>query len=396
MKWLGVGAYRFSVSWPRIFPQGRGAPNQAGLDFYDALVDGLLDAGIVPFLTLNHWDLPQALQDQGGWPDRNTVNAFVEYATVVAGRLGDRVRHWTTHNEPWCVATLGYEEGPHAPGHRNPEEALRAAHHLLLSHGRAAAEIRRIVPGAKVGIVLNLSPAWPATESEGDVDAARWFDGFFNRWYLDPLFRGEYPEDAIADRVARGQLPEGELPFLREGDLEEIRIPLDYLGINYYSRTMLRKDAHGKPVGVAAVPKEELDEMGWELFPRGLYDTLLRVHREYAPPAIYITENGTALPDAPDEEGRVRDVRRIEYMNSHLAEAHRALQSGVPLRGYFAWSLLDNFEWGYGYGKRFGLFRVDFESGKRTAKESARWYRDTVAAKAIHIRESSLNSRRKS
>ncbi len=396
MKQLGIGAYRFSVSWPRIFPGGRGEVNPAGLDFYDTLVDRLLEAGVVPFLTLNHWDLPQVLQDEGGWPERGTVEAFTEYAAAVAGRLGDRVRHWTTHNEPWCVATLGYEEGPHAPGHKNPEEALRAAHHLLLSHGRATAEIRRIVPAAEAGIVLNLSPAWPATDTEGDVDAARWFDGFFNRWYLDPIFKGEYPEDAIADRISRGHLPGAELPFLREGDLEEISTPIDYLGVNYYSRTMLRADSDGNPVGIPAVPKEELDEMGWEVFPPGLYDTLQRVHRDYGPPAIYITENGTALPDEPDDEGVVRDGRRIDYMRLHLAEAHRALQSGVPLKGYFAWTLLDNFEWGNGYSKRFGLFRVDFKTGKRTAKESARWYCDTITANGVNIRESSSNSRRTS
>lgn len=383
MMRLGVGAYRFSIAWPRIFPRGRGEPNPAGLDFYETLVDGLLEAGIVPFLTLNHWDLPQALQNRGGWPERSIVDVFTEYAAVVAERLGDRVPFWTTHNEPWCVATLGYEEGPHAPGHRSPEEALRAAHHLLLSHGRAAAEIRRIVPAAKVGIVLNLSPAWPATESEGDVDAARWFDGFFNRWYLDPLFRGRYPEDAIADRVARGHLPGPDLPFVEEGDLGEIRAPVDFLGVNYYSRTVLRSGPGGMPVGVPAEPDEERDEMGWEVFPRGLYDTLLRVHREYGAPAVYVTENGTALPDEPDAEGRVRDARRVDYLRRHLVETHRALEVGVPVRGYFAWTLIDNFEWGHGYGKRFGLFRVDFPTGARTEKESARWYRGTIAANAV-------------
>jgi beta-glucosidase len=394
MKGLGVGAYRFSISWPRVFPRGWGALNEAGLDFYEELVDGLLDAGIVPFLTLNHWDLPQALQDRGGWPDRSIVDAFTEYAARVAERLGDRVRFWTTHNEPWCIATLGYEEGCHAPGRQSPEEALAAAHHLLLSHGRSAAEISRIVPRAKVGIVLNLSPAWPASESEGDRDAARWFDGFFNRWYLDPLFRGRYPNDAIADRIARGHLPGTDLPFLREGDLDEIRSPLDFLGINYYSRTVLRAGPDGRPKGVAAGPEKERDEMGWEVFPRGLYDMLLRVHREYGPQALYITENGTALADEPDREGRVRDVRRIEYMRSHLAEAHRAWEAGAPIHGYFAWSLLDNFEWGHGYGKRFGLLRVDFATGERTPKESARWYRETIAANAVDIGGPSSSSRR--
>ncbi len=383
MSWLGVGAYRFSVSWSRVMPTGRGRPNARGLDFYDRLVDGLLAAGIAPFVTLNHWDPPQALEERGGWPERETVGAFVDYAEAVVGRLGDRVRHWTTHNEPWCVATLGYEEGQHAPGRRDPAAALRAAHHLLLSHGRAAAAIRAAAPRAEVGIVLNLSPAWPVGGDEAAREAARRFDGLFNRWYLDPLFRGRYPEDAVADRVRRGHLAGPELPFLRGGDLAEIRAPLDYLGVNYYSRTPVRAGPDGEPVGVALVPPEELTDMGWEVYPAGLTDILLRVHREYGPPAVHVTENGAAFPDDVIVGGRIRDQRRILYLRRHVAAAQRALAAGVPLRGYFVWSLLDNFEWGHGFTKRFGLWQVDPTTFARVAKQSAFWYRDAIAAGAV-------------
>jgi beta-glucosidase len=383
MTWLGIGAYRFSVAWPRILPEGRGAPNSAGLDFYDALVDALLAAGIRPFVTLYHWDLPQPLQDCGGWGTRETAEAFVDFAAAVTARLGDRVRQWATHNEPWCIATQGHEDGSHAPGHKDPGEALRAAHHLLLSHGWAVGEIRRNVPDAQIGIVLNFSPAWPVTGSEADLEAARRFDGLFNRWYLDPLFRGTYPADAVADRIRRGHLETSELPFAKDGDLATIKAPLDFLGVNYYSRTAVKAGPGGDPIAVAMVPREELTDMGWEVFPQGLTEILVRVAREYGPRSIYVTENGAAFPDAVGATGRVADARRTAYLRSHVAAAHRALSAGVPLGGYFAWSLLDNFEWQHGYTKRFGLFRVDFDTGQRTAKDSAYWYRDAIAANAV-------------
>lgn len=383
MSWLGVGAYRFSVAWPRVMPNGDGPPNTEGLDFYDALVDGLLSEGIEPFVTLNHWDLPQALQDRGGWPARETVKAFVEYAGAVTSRLGDRVRHWTTHNEPWCVATHGYEQGCHAPGRRSAEEGLAAAHHLLLSHGLAVDRMRQDLPEARLGVVLNLSPARPATETEADRDAARHFDGMFNRWYLEPLFNGRYPEDAVEDRVRRGHLAGRELPFVEDGDLRAIAAPLDFLGVNYYSRTVLRAGADGNPVAVPMAPAEELTEMGWEVYPEGLTDILLRVRDEYDPAEIYITENGAAFPEDPDASGVVDDSRRVSFLREHFLAALRAISAGVPLKGYFVWSLLDNFEWGHGYTKRFGLFSVNYETLKRTAKESANWYRETIAANAV-------------
>jgi beta-glucosidase len=383
MKWLGVGAYRFSIAWPRVLPNGRGAVNPKGLDFYDALVDALLEAGIQPFATLYHWDLPQLLQDEGGWASRATAEAFVGYSDAVTARLGDRVRHWTTHNEPWCIAALGHEHGEQAPGHRDPAESLRVAHHVLLSHGWAVEAIRRNSPGAEVGIVLILSPVGPASPSDADREAARHADGAFNRWYLDPLFRGRYPQDAIADRVRRGHLASHELPFVRPGDLPAIAAPLDFLGVNYYSRTVVHADAAGEPVGVKPLSVRQLTDMGWEVYPEGLREILVRVEREYRPRKIYITENGAAYRDQPDARGRVADTRRIDYLREHLAMARQAVADGVPVAGYFVWSLLDNFEWAHGYQKRFGLMHVDLATQRRTPKDSAYWYRETVAAGAV-------------
>ncbi len=382
MSWLGVGAYRFSTSWSRIMPGGTGPPNAAGLDFYDALVDGLLAAGIEPYITLNHWDMPAELLEPGGWASRETVGAFVEYARAVSERLGDRVRHWATHNEPWCVATLGYEEGCHAPGHTDPAAALRAAHHLLLSHGLSVDAIRGNARDAKCGIVLNLSPAWAHSDTDEDREAARRFDGFFNRWYLDPVFRGEYPFDALEDRARRGHLENGRMPFVEDGDMAAIGVPIDFLGVNYYSRTAVKAGPDGDPVGAPLVPKEELTEMGWEIYPEGLTDILVRVAADYGPEAIFVTENGIALPEESDEEG-LADPRRVSFLRDHLIAAHRALEADVPLKGYFHWSLMDNFEWGHGYTKRFGLVRVDFGTCERRPKESARWYREAIAANAV-------------
>jgi beta-glucosidase len=387
MRGLGMNAYRFSIAWPRVLPNGRGAPNPAGLDFYDRLVDGLLEAGLAPMVTLYHWDLPQALQDRGGWGDRDTASAFVDYAHVVSMRLGDRVRRWTTHNEPWCVATLGHEQGVHAPGLRDPVLALRVAHHLLLSHGWAVPALRQNAPGAEVGIVLIASPAEPATRSEGDRDAVRHFDGYFNRWWLDPLFRGEYPADAIRDRVRAGQVASAELPFVQPGDLAAIAAPLDFLGVNYYSRTVLscEEGPMGEPAprAVQMAPRSALTDMGWEVFPEGLEQVLRRLHADYRIPRFYVTENGAAFTDPPDDEGRVHDVRRRAFLAGHLRALHRAIAAGVPVAGYFHWSLLDNFEWGHGYTKHFGLVRVDPVTQRRVLKDSAQFYRAVALANAI-------------
>jgi beta-glucosidase len=383
MKALGTGAYRFSVCWPRVIPGGIGPVSDAGLDFYSALVDRLLEKGIEPWITLYHWELPQALQDKGGWAARDTAKAFVDYADTVVSRLGDRVTHWMTHNEPWCVAHLGHEAGEHAPGHQDPEEALRVAHHVLLSHGMAVPVIRDRVPNAKVGIVLNLTPAEPISQTPADIDAARWFDGWFNRWYLDPVFRGRYPDDAIADRIHRGHLDSRTLPFVWEGDMKTISNEIDMLGVNYYSRAVMQVGTDGRPEGVRVAPDDAYTEVGWEVYPQGLHDLLTRLKNDYNPKEIYITENGAAYGDGPDETGRVHDHRRIEYMQKHLATLSRAIEDGVPVNGYFAWSAMDNFEWAYGYTKRFGLYWVDFETQQRIAKDSAHFYREVIASNTV-------------
>jgi len=378
LRWLGVGAYRFSIAWPRILPMGTGRVNPPGLDFYDELVDGMLAAGIQPFPTLYHWDLPQRLQEKGGWKSRATVDAFVRYADVVTRRLGDRVQHWVTHNEPWCIAHLGHQAGVHAPGRRDPSLSLTVAHHLLLSHGRAVEVIRRNVPAAQVGIVNILVPVHAASDSDADRDAAREVDGSFNRWYLDPLFRGRYPADAIADRIRLGHLRSAELPFVHAGDLATISAPLDFLGVNYYSRAVIRSGSAGIPESVQQVPDEALTDMRWEVYPDGLREILVRVHRDYSPKNVYITENGAAYPDEPGDSVVFADKSRVDYLRSHLGAAQQAIAEGVPLRGYFAWSLMDNFEWAEGLSKRFGLIHVDFNTLRRTPRESAHFYRDVI------------------
>ena len=384
---LGVQGYRFSIAWPRVMPGGRGSVNAAGLDFYDSLVDGLLEAGIRPFATLNHWDLPQSLQDEGGWPARRTAEAFVAYAEAVSMRLGDRVQDWTTHNEPWCVATLGHEQGLHAPGLRDPVKALRAAHHLLLSHGWAVSTLRRNSHGARVGIVLNLVPAYSASSSVADLDAARRLDGAANRWYLDPLFRGAYPPDAVADRVEAGELPGGEMPWVAETDLRTIAAPTDFLGVNYYSRAIVRSDrvpeAANAPRTLSEPSPHQLTDTGWEVFPQGLHDMLLRIHREYRPAMIYVTECGAAYDSDQLPGPRLADARRQGFLREHLLAAHRAIADGVPLAGLFVWTLVDNFEWAHGYSRRFGVVALDRETQERTLRDSARWYQGVIAANAV-------------
>lgn len=382
---LGVGAYRFSIAWPRILPTGTGLTNETGLAFYDRLVDRLLAIGIRPFVTLNHWDLPQKLEDHGGWANRDTAQAFLDYTAVVTKRLGDRVQSWVTHNEPWCIATLGYEQGVHAPGRTEPEAALRVAHHLLLSHGWALPVVRQNARDAEVGIVLNLTPGHPASDDPGDIDAARQFDGNFNRWFLDPLIRGRYPEDVVDDRIRRGHLRSRDLPFVESGDLEIIARPTDFLGVNYYSRVVLAGGENGVPRAVPMGRAEDRTDMGWEVYPWGLFDLLVRLRDEYAVPRLYLTENGAAYADGPGPDGRIQDTRRIEYLRLHLLEAARACAAGVPLEGYFAWSFLDNFEWGEGMTKRFGLYWVDYDTQERIAKDSAAWYRNVVATGMVPL-----------
>lgn len=367
MARLGIGAYRFSVAWPRVIPQGTGAVEQRGLDFYDRLVDALLERGITPYATLYHWDLPQPLQDAGGWPERDIVDAFVAYADAVTARLGDRVAAYATLNEPWCSAFLGYSVGQHAPGLTDPALGLQAAHHLLLAHGSALEVMRANAPAAKHGIVLNLIPAYPASEAPEDAAAARRFDGFFNRWYLDPILRGRYPEDVWE---GYGDI----VPEVRDGDLARIAAPIDFLGVNYYSRAVMAHDPSAPWPGFRQLPFDTPPtDMGWEVYPQGLTDLLLRVQRDYAPPPLYVTENGAAYPDIL-VDGAVDDTLRVAYFEQHIAALDAAILQGVDVRGYFAWSLMDNFEWQHGYGMRFGLVHVDYETQVRTPKRSAAWY----------------------
>jgi beta-glucosidase len=378
MKELGLHAYRFSISWPRLLPDGRGRVSAAGLDFYSQLVDALLEAAIEPSITLYHWDLPQALQDQGGWPARATAEAFVEYADLAARRLGDRVKHWITLNEPFVSAMIGYLEGRHAPGHSDLDKALAAAHHLLLAHGLAVPVIRRNSPGAQVGITLNLSGQTPASPSAADRAAAWQRDGVINRWFLDPLSARGYPADIV-------QHYGNSMEFVQAGDLEATAAPLDFLGVNYYARGVVRSsvvtEAENAPRTV--FPNPERTEMGWEVYPEGLYEVLGRVHFDYRFPALYITENGAAYPDQIGLDGQVDDPLRVAFLKRHLAAAARAIAAGVPLRGYFAWSLMDNFEWDHGYSKRFGLIYVDYQTQRRVLKTSAHWYRQVIAANTV-------------
>jgi beta-glucosidase len=371
MQGLGVQAYRFSVAWPRVIPTGAGAVQPLGLDFYDRLVDGLLARGIEPHVTLYHWDLPQPLQDVGGWANRGIVDAFVAYADAVTGRLGDRVSSYATLNEPWCSAFLGYDAGEHAPGLRDRKLGLQAAHHLLLAHGSALPVMRGRAPRARHGIVLNLYPSHPASESPEDAAAAWRFDGFFNRWYLDPLLRGAYPDDlwrAYGDAA----------PTVEPGDLAVIARPIDFLGVNYYSRAVLASDPGDPETGMRPVEVEaERTAMGWEVYPQGLTELLVRLARDYPLPPVYVTENGAAYPDEI-LDGRVDDVDRVRFLERHVDAVREAVAQGVDVRGYFAWSLMDNFEWAHGYGKRFGLVHVDFETLARTPKQSALWYADMI------------------
>jgi beta-glucosidase len=376
MRELGLQAYRFSIAWPRIYPQGDGPLNPAGLDFYDRLVDNLLAAGITPFVTLYHWDLPQALQDRGGWANRETVEHYRRYVDTVSQRLGDRVRHWITHNEPWVVAAVGNLYGRHAPGLKDLKTAMRVGHHLLLSHGVTVPVLRtNSAAGTQVGITLNLDHIYPASESPTDRAAANRADIFANRWFLDPIFCGRYPD---------GLRGAAFIP-VQDGDLTMISAPIDFLGINNYRRQVVQAGPKGDGSDDEQVqPKgSEYTATGWEVSPEGLHDLLVRVHRDYGPGRLYITENGAAFDDEIGQDGRVHDPRRVAYYQAYISAACRAVTAGVPLKGYFAWSLMDNFEWAEGYSKRFGITYVDYTTQRRTIKDSGRWYARTIKANGL-------------
>jgi beta-glucosidase len=388
MRDLGLTAYRFSIAWPRVQPGGRGAANEPGLDFYRRLVDALLEAGIEPYPTLFHWDLPQELQDAGGWPARETAFRFAEYAGIVFDALGDRVRHWLTLNEPWCAAFLGYGMGRHAPGIHDGGQAVAAAHHLMLAHGLAVERLRAgSTPGSEIGIVLNLEPFVPATDGEADVAAARLADGMQNRIFLDPVLDGRYPEDVIAH--LQGLV---DLGHIKDGDLHTMSTPVDFLGVNYYRPSLVA--ARSEPAADwTAWPGDELLEhvpqegehttMGWIVDPGGLEQLLLRLSAENPGLPLVVTENGASFDDRLEADGSVRDERRVAFLDRHLRAVHSALEAGVELRGYFVWSLLDNFEWAEGYSKRFGLVYIDYRTLRRVPKSSAHWYAGVIASNGL-------------
>jgi beta-glucosidase len=381
MKALGLDAYRFSVAWTRVLPEGTGHVNQAGLDFYQRLIEGLLEAGITPWLTLYHWDLPQALADRGGWVNRQTIEAFVEYTDLLAATFGDRVEHWITHNEPWVATVLGHIEGVFAPGLTDWSDGLRAGHHLLVSHGRAVAALRERVPRAEVGIALDCRPADPDVPAQLRP-AWRHFDGYRNRWFFDPVFGLGYPDDMLRAYRRRGR----RVDFIEPGDLEVIAVPIDFLGLNYYTSVQVRagaEESEDSPVKAGPNPPSGYTEMGWKITPKALTDFLGRVHRQYQPARIIVTENGASYSDGPGSDGRVRDQRRIDYLKSHLEAVELAIEAGVPVGGYFVWSLLDNLEWTAGFSQRFGLVHVDHATQKRTPKDSFEWYRNVIKTRKL-------------
>jgi beta-glucosidase len=380
MASIGIRLYRFSIAWPRLVPDGKGKPNQAGIDFYRRLCEGLRERGIAPMATLYHWDLPQAIQNDGGWAKRETASRFAEYADVAYEALGDVVDSWITQNEPWVTAFEGHGFGTKAPGLEDWPTALRVSHHVLLSHGLAVRAFReRNGSEGQIGIALNLTPAYPLNGTTNDRAAARLMDGFHNRWFLDPVLRGSYPSDTVDELTRRF----GPLDAVQAGDLETIAEPIDFLGVNYYFSMRVFAD-HGEPllgIGVAP-PVADTTSMGWEVTPSALHELLVRIRREYGDVPLVVTENGAAFEDEAPANGYVDDPRRREYLREHLESLRRAIAEGVDVRGYCAWSLLDNFEWQHGYSKRFGIVYVDYETLRRIPKASARWYRDLIAGEA--------------
>lgn len=380
MRGLGLNAYRFSIAWSRIFPDGTGRLNQAGIDFYDSLVDALLEAGITPMATLFHWDLPAAIDDRGAWLNRESADWFGDYATTMYRKLDDRVKFWATLNEPWVVTDGGYLHGPLAPGHRNLFETPIAAHNLMRAHGRAVQAYRAEGRNA-VGLVVNLEPKYPASQSKEDLAATRRSEAYMNRQYLDPAFFGEYPRELI-------EMYGDAWPQICDSDMQLIKQPLDFLGINYYTRGVMKHDDKAIVERATRVrqPRATHTETSWEVFPQGLTDTLNWVNERYGKMPMYITENGAAFYDPPvAENGRIDDPLRIEYLRQHLTAIRNAIDAGIDLRGYFVWSLLDNFEWALGYAKRFGIVHVDYQTQKRTLKASARFYAEVIRTKGAAL-----------
>lgn len=374
LKELGVNTYRFSISWARIFPEGKGKPNERGIEFYKRLCDKLLENGIKPTVTLYHWDLPQKLQDRGGWANRETADCFEQYARYVFKELGDQVPIWITHNEPWVVSFAGNWEGRHAPGIRDFSTALQVSHHLLLSHGKVVKAYREMGFGGKIGITLNMNPVYPAGDGQEDIEAAKRFDGFHNRWFADPIFKGEYPGELL--RWYEGKV---KVPDITSEDMETINQPIDFLGVNNYFSSVIKFDGGNWPIQATGVDTgKDKTDMGWEINAEGIYDLLMYLHKEYKGIKILITENGAAFNDIVNREGRVEDDNRLDYLYRHLQQVHRAISAGVDVAGYYVWSLMDNFEWARGYSKRFGLIYVDYKTQRRIFKKSALWYKEVI------------------
>jgi beta-glucosidase len=371
MRQLGLKAYRFSISWPRVLPNGRGPVNSHGLDFYDRLVDALLEVNILPFLTLYHWDLPQVLQDEGGWANRDICPIFADYTVLMVKRLGDRVKHWATFNEPRVVMNNGHLTGDHAPGLQDPPTTYQVGHHLMVAHGMAVQAIRATDPGLQVGVVLDQSPPEPASDSPEDVAAAERVWQQEETLFLDSIFKAHYPP-------SRWELMGEDVPRIQDGDMALISQRLDFLGLNFYSRRLVTAQGIIDPV-----PGSEYTEMGWEVHPPALRKLLNKINDNYHLPPIYITENGAAFKDEVTSDGAIHDDRRLEYIRQHLIQVYMAMQNDVDVRGYFVWSLLDNFEWAYGYTKRFGIVRVDYETQERTIKDSGQWYSHVIESNTV-------------
>lgn len=377
MKAMHNNAYRFSTAWPRIVPDGDGKVNPLGLDYYDRLVDALLAAGVTPFITLYHWDLPQVLQDKGGWAKRATVEAYVRYVDITVAHLGDRVKHWSTHNEPWCVSILSHELGAHAPGLTIRKIALQVAHNLLVSHGLAVPVIRQRCPGAQVGIVLNFTPAYPATDTLADQALTRQEHARFNLWFLDPIAGRGYPQDAWEGYG-------NAVPQVLADDMKTIAAPLDYLGVNYYTRHICHDPKGGEGSRLLNLrSKTDLSDRDWEIWPQAMYDLLVWLGNGYNFKDIYLTENGASYEDVITPDGAIHDPRRTDFLKRHLYTLLRTIEAGVPMRGYFCWSLMDNFEWACGTSSRFGLAYTDFATQKRTLKDSAIWYGKVAQANTL-------------
>tara|TARA_S200000501_G_scaffold368989_1_gene407684 strand:+ start:4852 stop:6195 length:1344 start_codon:yes stop_codon:yes gene_type:complete len=381
LKNLGVNAYRFSISWSRIFPNSSNKyPNMKGIDFYQKLLDNLLENDITPFITLNHWDIPQWLEDIGGWSDRNILNYFVNYADTTSKYLGDRVNNWITHNEPWCISNNGYLSGVFPPGIvNNGSKYFASIHHLLLSHGMSIPIIKENSKNCDIGITLNLCPSYPASQSKLDKEASYKFDGKFNRLYLDPLYKGIYPTDIIEEYLETNLIKKNDLEIIKGNDLNVIKTKTDFLGVNYYSRAIIRDNKtpnNNLPIDTF---KGEETQMGWEIYPSGLYDLLKRLNNDYNINKIYITESGCSFDTSPDKKGIINDKNRIDYHEKHILQLKNAINDGVPCLGYFAWSLMDNFEWCEGYSQRFGLIWIDYITQQRIPKSSYWWYKKFIA-----------------